>query len=358
MDFLPNWEKTKQRFEALWQREIVDRCCVSVLAPRDEHHFRAEPFPEQQESQEKYWFDGEFVLRRNLDRFEHTYFGGDAFPNIFLNLGASGHAGYFRNVRYHLDGRTVWFDPIIRDWATDTLEFEPEQSLYGKTLRLARYLVQESGGRYFVSMPDISGNLDALAHLRGSENLLMDLILAKENVHQALALIQRTWLRANREVQAIVQAGNRGGCTIGWLHTWAPGFHGQLQCDLSVMISPDHFAEFVMPELAEQSRLLDYPLYHLDGVDQLQHLDRILSLKDLKMVQWTCVAGQPPPTKYLPELKKIQAAGKGLLIKIEPEWFESLMTGLSSKGLYLVVDASSKEETDGILRIAEKLTHD
>jgi hypothetical protein len=358
MEHFENWAILEKRFEALWQREIIDRCCIAVFAPRDSRYYEQEPFPDDPESKEKYWFDGEFVLRRNLHRFRHTYFGGDAFPQIFLNLGASGHAGYFKNVHYHLDNRTVWFDPMISNWKTEELKFEPVGSLYSKTLSLARYLVQESRQRYFVSMPDISGNMDALAHLRGSENLLMDLILAKDNVKEALERIQTAWLKTNREVERIVKKNNRGGCTIGWLHTWAPGFHGQLQCDLSVMISPDHFNEFVMPELETQSKLLDYPLYHLDGADQIKHLDKILSLEHLQMIQWTCVAGQPPPLAYIPELRKIQAAGKGLLIKIEPQWFEGLMTELSSKGLYLVVEACSKEDVSRILKTAEKLTHD
>jgi hypothetical protein len=76
------------------------------------------------------------------------------------------------------------------------------------------------------------------------------------------------------------------------------------------------------------------------------------------MIQWICVAGQPPPLAYIPELRKIQAAGKGLLIKIEPQWLEGLMTELSSKGLYLVVEACSKEDVSRILKTAEKLTHD
>jgi hypothetical protein len=178
------------------------------------------------------------------------------------------------------------------------------------------------------------------------------------HVRQALAIIQEAWSRTNREVHKIVRANNHGGCTIGWLHTWAPGFHAQLQCDLSVMISQELFAEYVMEELQAQSALLDYPLYHLDGIDQLRHLDMILSIEGLKMVQWTCVEGQPPPIHFLPQLKRIQAAGKGLLIKIEPAWLVPLMEELSSKGLYLVVQASSPTEGVDMLKTATNLTHD
>ena len=353
-----NWEKSKERFKALWQRKIIDRCCIAIFAPRDRHYYEQEPFPTDPEEQEKYWFDGEKVLNRNLKRIHHTCFLGDAFPHIFLNLGASGHAGYFRGSRYQLDHRTVWFFPFIDNWKQDALEFDLENSLYRKTIDLARFLAEESQERYFVSMPDISGNLDALAHLRGSENLLTDLMLQRQQVHEALDTIQDIWLKTNRMVRDIIWNNNNGGCTIGWLHTWAPGFHSQLQCDLSVMISPEHFSEFVMPELEEQSGLLDYALYHFDGIDQLKHLDMILSIERLKMIQWTCVEGQPPPIEFIPELKKIQLAGKGLLLKIESKWLQPLMEQLSSAGLYLVIETSSKDEALQVLKTAERLTHD
>ncbi len=29
-----NWDDTKKRYSAFWQGEIVDRCCISVTAPK------------------------------------------------------------------------------------------------------------------------------------------------------------------------------------------------------------------------------------------------------------------------------------------------------------------------------------
>lgn len=34
MDYKENWGKSKQRIEAFWKGEILDRCCVSVFAPK------------------------------------------------------------------------------------------------------------------------------------------------------------------------------------------------------------------------------------------------------------------------------------------------------------------------------------
>jgi hypothetical protein len=356
--FPETWDKSKERLAALWRNEILDRCCLAVTAPRDEAYYQPVPFPEDPEDQEAYWLDGEQVLSRYLHRFEHTVYLGEAFPQVSLNLGPAGGAGYFRGCRVSYTQRTVWFHPHILDWRKDPIVFDPRSLLYRKTIELAEYFVRQSGGAYFVSMPDIAGNLDTLAHMRGVENLLVDLELNAGMVHQGLAEIQEVWRRVNGEVYDIVRENNDGGSTIGWLSSWAPGYHAQMNCDLSGMISPAHVSEFVVPELEEQARILEYPLYHLDGFEQVKHLDAYLAVENIGIVQWTCVAGQPPPMSFLPELRRIQAAGKGLLIKVEAGWVEPLLQELSSRGLLLVTEADSVAHGKHLLDLAARLTHD
>lgn len=79
------------------------------------------------------------------------------------------------------------------------------------------------------------------------------------------------------------------------------------------------------------------------------------------MIQWTNVAGQPSPIHYLQELKKIQSAGKGLLIRLnDVNDIEPLLYELSSRGLYLNLDSplDSVEEADAVIKIVTELTHD
>ena len=113
-----------------------------------------------------------------------------------------------------------------------------------------------------------------------------------------------------------------------------------------------------MPELRAQCDLLDNALYHFDGVEQIRHLDSLLSIERLRAIQWTQVAGQPPCTEYFQELRKIQAAGKSLLILVTPEQVQPIMENLSSRGLYLITNAGSREEADALLNSIAKWTHD
>lgn len=362
MDYIKNWDKTKERLNAFWNGEIIDRCVVSITAPGNGCILKNDVRPATCEDTVRYWTDGELILKRNTNLFNNTYFTGDAMPMIFLYLGAAGHAGFFKGSRIRFEKLkeqdTVWFFPIINDYEKDELVFDQNSLLYNKTLEIAKYLVSESKGRFFVSMPDISGNLDALAHLRGTVPLLEDLYDDPEHVKKNLGIIQDVWYRVNNEVYEITKDNNEGGSCIGWMNTWAYGKHTQMQSDISVMLSPEMFEEFVMPELKAQSEWIDHPLYHFDGVEQTRHLDMLLSLEKLETIQWTCVEGQPSPLEYIPVLKKIQKAGKRLFIILKPNEVEHILTELSSKGLYLKVRAESEDEADAILKLVEKLSHE
>lgn len=362
MNYVKDWEKSARRYEAYWQGELVDRCCVAVTAPKKP----AEPLPlYSPEEVLRRWTDGEWLYERWTRQFENTYYAGDAYPVLWLNLGPSGHAGYCAGAKYKLMQQntglscTAWYDPVIADWEEDGLpQFDRESFLYRKTLELARYLSDRSGGGAMVSMPDTCGNLDALAHLRGSEELLMDMLDDGEMVRKAERVMQEIWETTITEVYDIVKENNRGAGCVGWLQVWAPGLMAQMQCDLSVMISPEQFGEYTMPELRSQCDFLPYPLYHFDGQEQRRHLDHLLSLEKLRVIQWTPVEGQPSPVEYLPALQRIQAAGKSLFLMLKPEEVRPIMEGLSSKGLHFSVNAETPEQADDIVRLVEKLTRE
>lgn len=356
MRYKEDWEAAKKRHTAFWNGEVIDRCCVNVRCGDSELPRLLDEF-----WQKNNWdirlvrMDPERFIQQNRLVMAHTYYGGDAFPLVSLDLGASGHAGFFKGAKYQI-GDTVWFFPTLEN--PDTLEFDESSCLFQKTLEFARALAQDSGGDYCVSMPDTAGNADALAHLMGSEELMLAMVENPDAVKGALRKIQTAYEIIMKRVFQIVEPVNDGGSCVGWLSSWAPGFHAQMQCDMSVMISNPMFEEFIMPELRAQCELLNYPLYHFDGIEQLRHLDSLLSLPGLRTIQWTQVAGQPPCTEFIPHLQKIQAAGKNLLIHVDPCQIRPLMENLSSRGLYLLTWANSRDEADAIVKDVTRMTHD
>ena len=360
MLYMNDVEKTRERWIAWWNGELTDRCCVNINT-RNAKPFTSEERkllekPNDEAGLTAYWTDPEWLVKRTRIEMEHTWYGGDSFPTALVNLGAAGQAGFFRDSKHHFDPHSVWFFPSHSDLSE--LEFDENSFLYRSTVDVTRALVEDSGGDYMVAMSDCTGNIDALSHLVGPDDLMIKMLEEPEEVLEALEKIQFTFKKIHETSYSLVKDNNMGGSCIGWLQTWAPGFHAQMQADMSVMFSNNMFREFVEPELRAQTELLDYSLYHLDGIEQIRHLDTLLSLPKLHAIQWTQVVGQPPCTDFIPELRKIQEAGKNLLIRTEPWQVETLMENLSSKGLCLNILAETQEEGEALLKQVEKLTHE
>ncbi len=114
------------------------------------------------------------------------------------------------------------------------------------------------------------------------------------------------------------------------------------------------FQEFVLPELRESAKHQEYNLYHLDGKEQIRHLDDILSIPQIRMIQWVSVVGQPSYIEYIPVFQKIQKAGKGILINdVIPKDIEILLENLKPEGLFIVTSAESQDDADAILKMAK-----
>lgn len=117
---------------------------------------------------------------------------------------------------------------------------------------------------------------------------------------------------------------------------------------------PDlNYGAFALP-VFDDSEVIAYPVYHFDGVEQEKHLGHLLQMKKLKAIQWTHVAGQPSASHYLPILKRIQEAGKGLIIMAPAEDVPVLLENLSGKGLYLHTETEDIYAAKEIIKYVER----
>lgn len=354
MKYKEDMELVKKRMEAFWNQERLERACIAVTAPKVKG-INISPFRNDLDFQNdkgglvRYWTDPETIRKVNLGKIRNTFYGGEAIPSIFQNFGTSGHCNYYGAVpEYQQD--TIWFEPVLDELSEEKIVFQ--NNILERHLKITKYLNETAGDEYFVGMPDSCGTLDAICHLYGSENVLFSLLEEAEQLKNAVHLINKGWKHSN-ELFYQDSRENCSGSVHSWMHLWAPGRIAQMQCDLSVMISEKMYEEFVLPELEEQIEWIDYPVYHFDGIEQIKHLDHILSLKKLKAVQWTHVAGQPSAGHFIPVLKKIQEGGKSLIVMTNKEDIPVLLQNLSSEKLYIHCEAEDEEEAREIIKYVE-----
>ena len=175
-------------------------------------------------------------------------------------------------------------------------------------------------GQVLMGMTDLGGNLDILSSFRPGEKLLFDLYDHPDDVKRLTWEAHHAWHHYFNELNKVLQPINPGYSDWSGIYSATPSY--MLQSDLSYMISPQMFSEFVKPELEATINRLPRSFYHLDGVGQLGHLDELLTITQLNGVQWIPGHGKPDCAHWPDLYRKINAAGK--LIQITDGSFASI----------------------------------
>ena len=360
MFYKPDWDQAKQRLEAWWQGEAVDRCALAVWAPRDDSaRFTPPLLPARVEDR---WLDLEYLKARNDFEMNTTFYGGEAFP-----LWNAGYPGWdlmqsYLGAPVTLMEETAWIDPIISagrltDYPFEDFTIQP-QNRWWKFLNTVHQLAaDQASGRSIPSLQDLGSSGDTLAAIRGNEALLMDLLDCPEYVQQFDFFLMQQWNETVFEPSYQITRAAAGG-SASWDSLWAAGRHYPLQNDFSYMISPRMFRRVFLPTIEMQTRYLDYSVYHVDGVPAYAHVDALCELPRLNALQIIPGAGKPSALHWMDMLKKIQARGKSLQIFIPADEVELALSELSARGLWLGVQAESETHARQLIEIAQKLSHD
>jgi hypothetical protein len=353
MLYKEDWDKVRQRFEAYWENEIIDRCCVAVGAPKIGRIDIGEKYPRPSSHEEllKWHRDPELVLKRFVAANEGYYHGGEGIPVLTASWGGSGFALYM-GCKYHYTKDSLWFHPTLNSADEyENLKYNSKDKEFIEHKKFLETVTAYAKDKFFVAMPEYIGNLDTVLCMRGNEDALIDMLDEPEKVQIGIKAVRDTAKLAGREFFDIIRKSNHGGSCVQWFNTWAPGTHCLVQCDFSTMLSPKMFEEYAVPDLEDVCGWLDYAAYHIDGEEQLRFLDMLLSINSIKAFQWTNVAGQPSVLNYIPVFKKIQRAGKRLILYCNPNEVEELMLELSPRGLLInVLGASSESEAREIVK--------
>ncbi len=333
-----DWGTARRHHIDWWRQQGLVFWCT---APADRPH-EEWPDPGSFNSLDERWYGPEWRVAKQAHHLSRTYFGGDSFPLMATWSGAGDLAAYL-GCEVQLSRDTIWYEPV--DPVPDTLTIQRDHPVLRKTLALMDHAMKQGQGRWFVSQPDIIENIDILASLRGTQDLLVDMIDRPEWVLDKLRQINAAFFEVF-ELLAQPIRDDEGGNTFVF-NVWGPGRTAKVQCDASAMFGPDMFQRFVAPLLDEQCRWLDYAMYHLDGEDALVHLDALLSIQSLQAIEWTPRFGYTGEggghPKWYDLYRRILAAGKSVqAITVEYEQVIPLLDAVGGKGLFITTSAPTE----------------
>jgi hypothetical protein len=351
-----DWPQVRARFDAWWRGAIIDRPLIQITAPREPQPTLEEP-PQEPDRLYEWFTDPGQVIPRLERQVAATYWAGDAFP---MALPVSGSlvailAAYLGCPYRIVPGsNTAWTDPLIDDWDNrPVFGFDADNKWWRISLRLLELGARHGVGRYQIGIPDLQGDGEILALLRGSDRLAMDLIERPQEVKRALEEVNVAWLHYWQACNDMIHRWMDG--YVDWLGVWSESPAVTLECDFSIMISTQMFEEFFLPVIEQQTKWVERTIYHLDGPGAVRHLDALLALPDLRGIQWVPGAGAAPMSEWIPLLQRIQAAGKLLVLECEKWEVEKLLAALRPEGLLLQTRCDSVEEADQLLAYVSRL---
>jgi len=292
---------------------------------------------------ECWWMDVDFIIDRQMKLIEAQRYYGQAVPYHYIDRSASAMSGVLGAPMRFIDKETMWAYPCF-DSAEQVAEVILDRSnvWYQKAREITQRSVALASGNHYVTLWALEGVTDILSSLYGTEKFLMDLILKPREVAWAAERTKRLWIELFNEFSAILaQSGNHGG--IGWAGVWAPGTTFPLQEDISYMMSDEMYRRFCLPHLVDFIDVMDYAFYHLDGIGALKHLDTLLEIDKLKVIQWVPGAGKERLDQWYEIIQRIIEAGKSVQVYAKAEEVDDLVKHVNSRGLLVTVDATEEQ---------------
>ena len=97
---------------------------------------------------------------------------------------------------------------------------------------------------------------------------------------------------------------------------------------------------------------MDHNVFHLDGRGVANHIDVLLEIPEINAIQWVQGMGDDLPImQWVPFIRKIQSAGKSVVVDLQLSELESFMNEVDPKGILLCINADKEIQPEIIKKI-------
>ena len=233
--------RVAERIKQFWSTDLAEGPLVSLWLPESPADLQRWDLP----GQLAYWKNRQDLIE---DTVPHLAISNDAETMPAL-LGA--------NVEF--SAGSSWSHPHLTSSADGLqIRFDPELPLFKELVR--RIEAAKATPGYALKMIPVSGLSDLLSSLRGSQDVMMDIMEDPDGVAALLAHLaacSRDMFRNLFGRIPLHDGGMAGGLS------WLPGHGATVSADMMIMCNPEWFRDIIWPE---ESRLLnefDSFIYHL-----------------------------------------------------------------------------------------------
>jgi hypothetical protein len=299
---------------------------------------------------EERWLDVDFQVKTFVDSLGGTELLGETFPVFWPNLGAVVY-NLFLGQPADFDDVTVWTHPCVPDLKDPPPLKVLWDGTYFRTIEaLTARALEEAEGRFLVGYTDMYAGIDCTAGLRGTGEMCLDFVLDPEGIKTLIDRAFAEYPVVYRHFDGILK--QRGQLSVTWMNVPSFETFNVLACDFAVNVSPEQFDDFCMPILRREAELYTHNVFHMDGPGVARHLDSILALPNLVAVQWAQGIGKNRPIlQWIPLIRAIQAAGKSVIVDLEPSELDAFRKEVGPEGIFLWIDAEPRDQEEIVQKL-------
>jgi len=351
LEGMPHFGDAMRRVSAWYEQAVIDRPPIR-FARHNVQHGAGQPLDTSRwPTLKDRWFDAEYQVDQFIQRIEGCLFHAETFPVFWPNLGPEIYAAFY-GCDLEFQDVTSYAKPIVHDWDDmATLRLDTENPYLKKIDEITRVAIERAPGQFLIGYTDLHPGIDCAAAWRDPQSLCIDMAMEPDDVMILVDLAYRDFVRIFKHFVAPLMAHQ--GISAGWMCIPCQGQLHLPAADFASLVSPQMFDEFILPSLAQQMEHADRNIFHMDGRGVAKNIDRILELPRLDAIQWAQGIGSDRPIlQWVPLIKKIQAAGKSVIVDIAPDELEDFIGSVRPEGIYLWIAADPGTE-EAIIRRTE-----
>ncbi len=345
----PDFDKAMERIYAWYEQEIVDRAPIRFAAHNAQYSVSPHLVKKWASLKDR-WFDAEYQVDLFIDSIKNQKFYAETFPVFAPNLGPEVYAAY-HGCELEYQDVTSYAIPHIEDWAEiGKVKFDRNNPYFKKIDELTYMALEKCKGQFMVGYTDLHPGMDCAAAWRDPQNLCLDLLMYPYETKELIKLSNKHFQEIFDYYDDILKKHNQ--LSVAWMAIPSYGKMHIPSCDFAAMISPEQFEEFTLEEIRNEIKPMSHNVFHLDGKGVAKHVDHILAMPEINAIQWVQGMGDDTPImQWVPFIKKIQAAGKSVVVDLQVNEIEDFIAAMDPKGLMLCIAADEKIQPDIMKRV-------
>ena len=342
----PDFVQCMRRIYAWYDHQVLDRPPVRFSAHNAEYDVTddAGRFPSLKDR----WYDAEYQVRRYLQTVERSSFLGETFPLFWPNLGPNVFAGML-GAALEFGEVTSWAKPSVEGpESLEAIAFHPDSEYLKMINELTDCALSACRGKFLVGYTAVHPSFDCADALMGTEELFFQ---SADDPDFVKAVTRRCFDPFFPLMDAFhKKLKAHGQLSVTWMQIPSYETMHIPSCDLGAMISPAMFEEFALPFIRREVRHFQHNVFHVDGKGVARHLDRLLEIPEIQAYQWVQGVGEDRPIlQWIPLIRRIQQAGKSVVVDLRLAELEAFMREIGPEGVLLCIDESDPETQRAVL---------